>query len=736
MKLFLNIILVVVSVLACYTEEFYLHLWPPTPERPVSITIRSEFPFNFDQEKAFGSKRNLALSQYIPLYTYIPDRIESSKKKMQDLIGRVSSLQSREQMDAGAFAKHLRKEYGVELSAEEAGRLLRYPNLKNLLEGMLTIEESILEAKIVEDPKPLKGKKTAEVFYPDPIGTIAYPASELITRDAARHSLQTKVSQVFWQVDQDLLNAAVRIATATLLPNLKYDQKENDRRIEEIVRRYPSKIVPYYTGQVLVPIGKILTEEDVLLVTAHQEAANMNDFRTAPWMLFSISFLVVLYNLLLSRVFGPWTRRKPPYLTLLAVLIASVAATKAFLLFTPFSLYASPLGILPLLLLTIIPERVFAPATTLLGVMLVSLFTGRTFGILLFFGFGTLLVLMTSPAIRKRHHVAIPSLTLGATNVLVILVSSLDLNAFGNRLGLFDGAGSSFHGEIFNAGLLHQAGWAFAGGLLAGPVALILLPLFEMLLNTATTFRLYRYTDPQHPLLKELLTKAPGTYQHTMTVAHLAECVGEAVGANTLLLRAGAYYHDIGKTANPRYFVENQFNGMNPHDEIDPAESTGIILDHVLNGRKIALGAGIPDVVADFIPQHHGTLLVEYFFHKASKAEPAVAPQEENFRYPGPKPQSVEAAILMICDAVEAASRTLHEPTQENLRKMILFVIENRLGDGQFEECDITTRDIGKILQALTDSLAASFHTRVEYPWQQDAKKEAETESDEEGARR
>ena len=728
MKIFLNAILVVLSVFACYVEDIYLYFRPPRPEKPVYLTLRSQLTFNFDQEKAFGSKRNVAISQYIPLYTYVPDRTAASKKKMQDLIVKVSSLQPKEQTDGGAFAKYLRREYGIEMSQDTALLLVQYPNLKNLLEAVLTIEESILQSKIVEDPQPLKGKKTAEVLYPDPIGTIAYPATEFITLEEARRSLQTKVSQVFWQVDRKLLDSVLQISVATLLPNLKYDQKENDRRIEEIIRRYPSKIVPYRSGEVLVPFRKLLTEEDVLLLAAHQEAAEQRGFRRAPWIFFSISFMVVLYNLLLSRILTPWARRKPPYLILLAVLIITVVTLKACLLFTSISIYALPMGMLPLLLLTILPDRYFAPSTTLLGVFLVSFFTGRTFGMLLFFAFGTLLALVTCPAIRKRLDVGIPSLTLGATNAAVILMSSLDLNALAERISHLGSAGAGFQGEIFNAGMLGQTGWAFTGGLLAGPVALLFLPFLEALWNTASTFKLHRYTDPQHPLLKELLTKAPGTYQHTMTVAHLAEVAGDAVGANALLLRAGAFYHDVGKTADPRYFIENQFNGKNPHDEMDPAESTRIILDHVRNGRKIALEAGIPEAIADFIPQHHGTQLVEYFYHKASKADPAVAPQEEDFRYPGPKPQSVEAAILMICDAVEAASRTLHEPTQENLRKMILFIMEQRLADGQFEECDLTTHDMGRITQALTDSLAASFHTRVEYPWQQEEAKEAQAE--------
>jgi cyclic-di-AMP phosphodiesterase PgpH len=728
LKIFLNILLVVLGIFSCYAEDIYLHFQPPGPEKPVYLTIRCQLPFNFDQEKAFGSKRNLALSQYIPLYSFTPDNAASSKKKMQDLINKASSFQSQERSDGGAYAKYLRKDYGIELSSDAALQLLQYPNLRNLLEAIRTIEESILQSKIIADPQPLKGKKTAEVRYPDPIGTIAYPATEFITLEEARRSLQNNVYQVFWQVDRSILDPVLQISLATILPNVKYDKKENDRRIEEIIRRFPSRLIPYRTGEVLVPFRKILSEEDVLLLAAHQEAEKQGSLRKAPWVIASIVFMVVLYNLLLSKILGPWSRKKPPYLLLLSMLITTVFIMKTCLLFTSFPIYALPIGMLPLLLLMLIPHRIFAPSTTILGVMLVSFFTGRTLEIFLFYAFGGLLIVLTAPVIRKRFDVAIPLFVLGLTNVVVLMLSSLDLNALISRVNELNGAGVSFTGEVFNAGLLDQTGWSFAGGLAAGPVALLVLPLLEVLWNTASSFKLHRFIDLQHPLLKNLLTKAPGTYQHTMTVAYLAEASGEAIGVNTLLLRVGAYYHDIGKTAQPKYFIENQFNGKNAHDEIDPQESTKIVLDHVRNGKRLALEAGLPGTIADFIPQHHGTLLVEFFFYKASQAEPTVELREEDFRYPGPRPQSVEAAILMICDAVEAASRTLSEPTRDNIRKLISFVTEKRLADGQFEECDLTTHDLGKIIQVLSDSIAASFHTRVEYPWQQGEKKEPEGE--------
>ena len=179
-----------------------------------------------------------------------------------------------------------------------------------------------------------------------------------------------------------------------------------------------------------------------------------------------------------------------------------------------------------------------------------------------------------------------------------------------------------------------------------------------------------------------------------MTVAHLAYALGEAIGANSLLLRVAAYYHDIGKTANPDFFVENLFGRKSPHDALPALKSTRIIMDHVKNGKKIALEAGLPEVVADFIPQHHGTRLIEYFYDKAVKENPKAAVSQKEFRYSGPKPQSVEAAILMIVDAVEATSRTIEEPTREKIEAMIRHIIVNRITDGQFDECNLSTREI------------------------------------------
>jgi hypothetical protein len=245
------------------------------------------------------------------------------------------------------------------------------------------------------------------------------------------------------------------------------------------------------------------------------------------------------------------------------------------------------------------------------------------------------------------------------------------------------------------------------------------LPLLEISWATASTFKLNRYTDLNRPIMKELLSKAPGTYQHCMTVAYLAQSVGEAIGADTLLLRIGAYYHDIGKMMNPKFFIENQFNGENPHDVLEPRESARIIIKHVSHGNRIGQESGLPKIVVDLILQHHGTQLMEYFFNIAAKTYPPSTVREEDFRYPGPKPQSVEAAILMISDAVEAASRSLQDPSRKKFKKMVRLILVKRIVDGQFSECELTSRDLSKIVETLVDALEASFHSRIRYPWQE-----------------
>jgi putative nucleotidyltransferase with HDIG domain len=270
-----------------------------------------------------------------------------------------------------------------------------------------------------------------------------------------------------------------------------------------------------------------------------------------------------------------------------------------------------------------------------------------------------------------------------------------------------------------NAALL--AIWA----VIAGSLMTCLLPLVEKVFKVQTDLSLIELGDPAHPLLQELIRRAPGTYNHSITVASLAEAAAESIGARGLLVRVGAYFHDIGKMLKPGYFVENQGQGDNRHRSLVPAMSTLVIIAHVKDGADLARQSKIPEPIIDFIQQHHGTTLVEYFYRQANeikKADPHSAEVDESsFRYPGPKPQSKEAGILMLADAVESASRVLVEPTPARIENLVEDISRKRLLDGQFDECGLTLEEVSRIGDSLVKSLTAVYHGRVKYPGQETA---------------
>jgi cyclic-di-AMP phosphodiesterase PgpH len=260
---------------------------------------------------------------------------------------------------------------------------------------------------------------------------------------------------------------------------------------------------------------------------------------------------------------------------------------------------------------------------------------------------------------------------------------------------------------------------------IAGSLMTIMLPVVERLFNVQTDLSLIELGDPAKPLLQELIRRAPGTYNHSITVASLAEAAAEAIGARGLLVRVGAYYHDIGKMLKPGYFVENQTPGQNRHDSLVPAMSTLVIIAHVKDGADLARQNKIPESIIDFIQQHHGTTLVEYFYRQANEKrnqDPDSAEVDESsFRYPGPKPQSKEAGVLMLADAVESASRALKEPTPSRIENVVEELAMKRLLDGQFDESGLTLEEVRKVGESLVKSLTAVYHGRVKYPEQETA---------------
>ncbi len=275
--------------------------------------------------------------------------------------------------------------------------------------------------------------------------------------------------------------------------------------------------------------------------------------------------------------------------------------------------------------------------------------------------------------------------------------------------------GKGLHGDAFIG-----AAFAFLGSSLVAPMVLMgLTPLIEGAFGYASDLKLLELANLNHPALKELIVQAPGTYHHSIILGSLVEAAAEAIGANPLLARSCAYYHDIGKGKNPLYFGENQ-KGENRHDALAPAMSAVIIKRHVTDGLEMARAYKLPKLVADAIPQHHGTRLVGYFFHKALKEQEGrenPTPVDDTiYRYPGPKPQFREAALVMIADAVEAASRSMQEPTTAKLQALVQKLINQIFSEGQLDECDLTLKDLNLIAQAFVRTLEGIYHARPVYP--------------------
>lgn len=281
-------------------------------------------------------------------------------------------------------------------------------------------------------------------------------------------------------------------------------------------------------------------------------------------------------------------------------------------------------------------------------------------------------------------------------------------------------AGQAVTWNSMASNLLLLAAWNGFCAFLSALLITVLLPFIEKLFDVQTDLKLLEWSDPSHELLNKMIQRAPGTYNHSINVASIAEAAADSIGANGLLCRVGAYFHDVGKMLKPEYFVENQVSGENKHDSLVPAMSTLVIIAHVKDGVELARKHKLPTSMIDMIEQHHGTTLVKYFYDQALKEaeEKGEEVDESNFRYPGPKPQTKEACVMMLADTVESACRTLSEPAPARIESLIKEISAAKLNDGQFTECPLTLKELHTIEQSLTKSLISVYHSRIKYPEQ------------------
>lgn len=273
-----------------------------------------------------------------------------------------------------------------------------------------------------------------------------------------------------------------------------------------------------------------------------------------------------------------------------------------------------------------------------------------------------------------------------------------------------------FKGSGLDSNLVWDWTFSFLGGVTSGILATGFAPVVEMMFGYTTDIKLLELANLDRPILRKLMLEAPGTYHHSVVVGSLAEAAAAAVGANPLLAKASGYYHDIGKVKKPLYFIENQVGGDNKHDKLAPSMSSLILIAHVKDGVEIARNHKLGRAIIDIIQQHHGTSPITYFYEKAKQLKGEDAVNMEHFRHPGPKPQTKEAGLVLLADALEAASRALENPTPARIQGLVQKIINKLFLDGQLDECELTLRDLHEIARSFNKILTGIHHHRIEYP--------------------
>ncbi len=329
----------------------------------------------------------------------------------------------------------------------------------------------------------------------------------------------------------------------------------------------------------------------------------------------------------------------------------------------------------------------------------IAVLTGSDLNVVLVSFFGGVAAVFGVSRLSQRYDIIRSGVLVGVVNLVVLL-----------GLDVMQGA------AFLQAPVWQALVFALVDGLGAAVLTMGSIPFLEGPFGIITAMKLIELANPNQPLLRKLLVEAPGTYHHSIMVGNLAEAATEAVGGNSLLARVGAYYHDIGKSKRPYFFIDNQFGAENPHDKLAPTLSALIISSHVRDGIELAREYRVPDPIVHFIREHHGTTIISYFYRKAVQADTGEGVAESDFRYDGPRPQSKETAIVMLADASEATTRTLKNPTPQIIEQVVRRVIKDRLQDGQLDESNLTLKELDVIARTFTRILTGVFHQRIEYP--------------------
>lgn len=501
-------------------------------------------------------------------------------------------------------------------------------------------------------------------------------------------------------VKTEIKQGLEQLLSPLIQPNMLFNLKATEANRE--AAKQAIEPVRILKNSLIVQEGEKVTEKHIVQL---QDLGLLgNRIRVGGYLgLFFILIILFAVVLLYLYLFNRDIYEHIKYLLLLGLII--VLTLLLGLAARYFSGYLVPVG-MGAILITVLFEPRLAVLINIVMAVLIGIVVGGEFNYIVVAITGGLVAIYAVSQLQRRSDLTKAGIYLAAANVAAIIAVILWGNGFQFEYDFL---------RNFSIAILAGIG----NGFFSAVLAIGLLPYLESAFGLTTAVTLLELADPGRPLLRKLLMEAPGTYHHSIVVGNLAEAAAEAIGADPLLSRVGAFYHDIGKTKRPYFFVENQFTGDNPHNKITPNLSALIIRSHVKDGLELAREEKMPLPVLDIIQQHHGTTLISFFYQQAVDNlldKDKMTPDEKEFRYEGPLPQTKEAAIILLADSVEAAVRSLSRPVAGRIEGMVRRIIKEKLNDGQFDEAPLTLKDLDKIGDTFVHILSGIFHQRIEYP--------------------
>lgn len=605
------------------------------------------------------------------------------------------------------------KKLGIRLS-DSAFRALTRRDFEGEIENYLfsLVAPSLVRGVATHDDI-VRMSNSSNVVIKDLKGESEYALGDVSAVESvefAKQNVEARGLETLINLDRDLKWAIIEIAKKMLEPNIRLNRAETERRRKEAIKEVKPVFYVVKKGEIILREGERVQPEHLAKLAAIRKKGEIKNTWHASLGLFSMILIVlsVLCTIATLNV-NRFARSMRDFSLICMLLLGQVLIVRLGIFIAEATNRSFP----------------FVPAAALyfaipfaLGAMLVGMFLGAEsafvftipaalFGAMLFDGpvemfalalVGSLVAIQGVVYCSARSALLLTGARVGLVSAVVILLLQLQ------------------KGKIADLDSVYFAAAGVLGGLSAGVLATGLTPAIESIFGYVTNIKLLELASLNQKALRDLAVKAPGTYHHSIIVGNLAEAAAEAINANPLLAKVGAYYHDIGKMKMPEYFIENQAPGENKHDRLSPSMSSLILTTHVKDGVELAKKNRLGKPIIDIIRQHHGSSIIKFFYDKARMLSGPKPVDEERYRYPGPKPKTKEAGVIMLADAIEAASRALREPTASRIKGLVHKMINQYIAEGQLDECDLTMKDLDKIAACFTRILCGIYHQRIDYP--------------------